>query len=147
MGVAMKWLRNVVEKLLGRFYEGPTLPERFEHGVVEFANRHPNATRKEWATFAKEHASIAYEAGYVRGYERSERDYQHPRTPPEAIADATDPQWRDRVYDWRTGRVFDLGDVTEPTSVPQEASPEDYDPVQALRQHRRAIGLGSRRGS
>ena len=144
-GHMKQWLARVIEKVLGRFYEGPSIPERFENGVVEFANRHPHATRKDWSLFALEHASNAYEAGYVRGVERSERDYQHPVTAPEVIADALDPHWRDKAYDWRTGQVFGVGDVTEPLEAPTDEGIVDYDPIEAMRQHRRAMAGGASR--
>jgi hypothetical protein len=128
------FIRNFLEKLLGRFYEGPKMPLRLSDLVVAFANMYPRATRAEWVRFAQSHASVCYQAGYVRGIESSERDYQEPETPPEVLADAIDPMWRHRVYDWKWGHVREL---SEPGGVPQESI--DDDPVRVILEHQFAM--------
>lgn len=66
--------RNIVEKLLTRFYEGPQAPQRLSEQVVAFAVMHPTATREEWAQFATRLATGAYRDGFTRGFEWAERD-------------------------------------------------------------------------
>jgi hypothetical protein len=92
-----KWTRNLFERLSGKFYEGPECPERIAKMVIDFANVHPTATRGDWVAFATRLAAEAYTSGYVRGFERSERDDAAKTwlsTSPEAMADRLDPDWR-----------------------------------------------------
>ncbi len=92
------WLRRQWERWVGKWYEGPTPPQRLREMVVLFANMYPHATRQEWVEFAAGHAGEAYTSGYVRGWERSERDPEAMPwrvTNPEMIADEMDPGWRD----------------------------------------------------
>jgi hypothetical protein len=93
-----RWAVHWLEKLLRRWGEGPEAPERMLTTVERFAERHPQATRAAWAAFAAEHARQSYREGYRRGYEHIERDPAGwlPEIPPELIADAIDPTWRDR---------------------------------------------------
>lgn len=69
-----RMLRNVVEKLLTRFYEGPQPPQRISEQVVAFALMHPQATREEWAQFTTRLAAGSYRDGFTRGFEWAERD-------------------------------------------------------------------------
>ncbi len=81
-------VRNVVEKLLARFYEGPEPPHRIAEQVVAFAGMNPHATKKEWAEFAIRLATGTYRDAFVRGFEWSERDMNLlDRGAPEHLAD------------------------------------------------------------
>jgi hypothetical protein len=94
----LRFLKRQVEHYLGSFYEGPEPPRRLRRMVLLFANAHPKATRREWAEFAAAHAAEAYQSGYTRGWERSERDADAMPwlvQEPEIVADALDPGWRD----------------------------------------------------
>lgn len=109
----VRWLRDVRDRYLGRFYEGPEPPERLGQIVLAFAAAHPRATRAEWMAFAEAHAQEAYRSGYVRGYEWTQRDlHARPDVPPEVIADEADPDWR-----WRRAIPIE-GDLVE--VVPEE---------------------------
>jgi hypothetical protein len=77
------------------------MPQRFEAMVYQFVHEYPYANRQEWIDFAIKYGRIVYESGYVRGYEYTERQFTMPKTDPEVIADAIDPTWRDRPYDWK----------------------------------------------
>jgi hypothetical protein len=93
----VRWLKRVIEKLFGRWNETYEAPERLREMVVLFANMHPHATRADWLEFAAGHAAEAYRSGYIRGWERSERDAEAmpwATTSPEVIADEMDPDWR-----------------------------------------------------
>lgn len=93
-----RWLRRQWERLVGRYHEGPEAPDRLREMVLLFANAHPIATRQEWVDFAAGHAAQAYQSGYVRGWERSERDPDAQpwrEAPPEEVADRMSPGWRD----------------------------------------------------
>jgi hypothetical protein len=88
--------RNAIEKLLGRFYEGPSAPERLSEQVVAFAVMNPGATREEWAIFATRLAVGSYRDGFTRGFEWAERDLDRlDLGAPERIAelDAHDFDW------------------------------------------------------
>lgn len=69
-----RMIRNIAERLLGRFYEGPAAPPRLAEQVAAFAVMNPKATREEWATFATRLAIGSYRDGFTRGFEWAERD-------------------------------------------------------------------------
>jgi hypothetical protein len=88
-------VRNAIEYLFGKYYEGPEPPERLDRMVMVFANTNRYATRAEWQAFAAAHAREAYRAGYVRGEEWSERAPDRlPDVPPETLANQIDPDWK-----------------------------------------------------
>jgi hypothetical protein len=91
--------RNLLERLLGRYYETDRVPTRMVQMVVTFANLHPQATRAEWTRFAALNAAEAYSIGYVRGLEWSERDVdrREPSVDPEALIAMAGygDEWRD----------------------------------------------------
>lgn len=91
-----RWIRGKLEKWAGNFYEGPQPPDRLDAIVLAFVDTYPNATRRQWIDFAREHAREAYRAGYMRGFEYTERDPEgwRPDLPPELLADMIDPSWR-----------------------------------------------------
>lgn len=66
--------RELLERMLGRFFEGPDAPERLEEHVELFRKLNPAASSREWASFATRLASTAYQDGYTRGFEWRERD-------------------------------------------------------------------------
>ncbi len=70
----VRLLRNVWERLFGKFYDGPEPPERLTQMVQLFMIAHPFATRQQWAQFASKHSGETYKSGYVRGFEWAERD-------------------------------------------------------------------------
>lgn len=90
---AGRFFRNLVERLLGRYYEGPPPPRRLEEQVRLFAVYYPRATRAEWTEFATRIAATAYRDGFVRGYEWQERGWEGPRIDPEVLAE-------ERSHDW-----------------------------------------------
>ena len=116
----MRWVRKTAERLFGKYYEGPDPPERLRALVLDFAERHPRATRAEWVEFAASHAEECYRSGYVRGYEYTERAEERwmPDVDPEEVADAHDPNWR-----WTPMR----DDVADP----DDAVPDFFDETSA----------------
>lgn len=91
----VKTLRNIYERVRGRFYDGPDPPRRLADMVVVFANMHPDATRAQWANFASLHAAECYRSGYVRGYEWCERDLdsRDPDVDPERLMEQMGHGW------------------------------------------------------
>ena len=79
-----RFLRNTLEKLLKRFYEGPHPPRRIAEEVRLFRAMFPLATADEWEAFAQGLAENAYRSGFTRGEERAERDPQE--LVPDALA-------------------------------------------------------------
>jgi hypothetical protein len=77
----LKSLKRIVEKHLGTWEEGPEPPPRLRKLVEAFASTSPRATVAEWVDFAARHADSAYQQGYARGFERTERlgpDWEEP---------------------------------------------------------------------
>ena len=68
------WLWALIERLLGRYYEGPEPPRRLGQATRSFAKLHPGATVGEWVRFAETMAAESYRSGYIRGLEHRERD-------------------------------------------------------------------------
>lgn len=77
------FLRGMLERMAGKFYEGPPVPVRFAETVQAFACANKHATREDWARFATRLAAGAYRDGFVRGYEWTARDLDafHPQSP------------------------------------------------------------------
>jgi hypothetical protein len=89
-------LKTLWERAVGRWDEGPEPPRRLREMVLMFANDNPRATRREWVDFAAHLAGEAYRTGFVRGWEMDVRTADKPwhGEPPEAMADAMEPEWR-----------------------------------------------------
>lgn len=68
------FLRNVLERLMGRYYEGPAPPPRMFEEVLLFRRLHPDATADDWASFTTRLAEGAYRDGFIRCLERELRD-------------------------------------------------------------------------
>jgi hypothetical protein len=114
---AARWWRNLLERHLGRFYEGPEPPRRLAEMVLQFAELYPRATKQQWIEFAARHAIECYRTGYVRGYEWCERDLvrRDPAVEPEELlrGQGDDGSWLDHAVD--------LGDTAAPVQdEPQE---------------------------
>lgn len=124
-----RWVRNGLERLLGRFEEGQDAPPRIREQVLAFANHFPKATREQWVAFAAGFAEECYSSGYVRGVEWAEREPRPTGATPEQIADLIDPTWIDRP--WRP----DLELEAPADVVPERRDPQDVlrDQVAALR--------------
>lgn len=91
-----RWLRERVERWLGRWHEGVDFPARLGEEVAAFARLHPQATAEEWAWFARTWSAETYRVGFVRGYEHCERrEDWRPDPLPEVVADHEAPGWRD----------------------------------------------------
>ena len=128
--------RGIVERAAGSFYEGPEPPERLGEIVVAFANEHPHATRAEWVAFVIAHGGECYRSGYVRGFERAERDYRDPEISPEDTADSLDPDWR-----WQPGIEL----TGEPDDVVMEVNDEDQMSADEIRRYQDSVIERNRR--
>jgi hypothetical protein len=97
MTTFLRWLKRTREKWLGTFYGGPEPPERLRRIALLFANDSPAATRAEWLEAMVHLAGEAYRSGYMQGWERNERDAASVpwrQQPPDEVADALTPGWR-----------------------------------------------------
>lgn len=132
-----KWVRDRLEKVLGRYAEGEEAPKRLREQVISFANFFPKATRAQWVEFAASFAEQCYEAGYIRGVEWVERGPSALASDPtpEEIADQIDPTWRDRP--WRPDQVLE-GDANA-------AAPEERTPMDVLKERMAAMKFDTRR--
>lgn len=79
------WTRRTLERLLGRYYEGHTVPRRFAEEVRLFRVMYPMADGDDWEQFAVSFAGSVYRQAFVRGLEHSERT--EPPTPEQLAAD------------------------------------------------------------
>jgi len=80
--------RDMLERFMKRFYEGPAAPERYADTVKLFRMLNPTATADAWEDFATKLAEGAYQDGYVRGYEWTERDLDSkPKHDPDVLAE------------------------------------------------------------
>lgn len=119
----MKWLRNLAERYLGKYEEGPNPPDRLVDVVEAFMQVYPDATKRDWAKFAAKHAAQSYLEGYIRGYEYVERDPSGwwPNPSPEEYADVVTPGWRDsepyRFEDVAPDPVFETAEQSEEERV------------------------------
>lgn len=87
-------LRNLFERVAERYYEGPSLPQRYPEQVVAFAKCNPNATVEQWAQFSSNLARNAYQSGYVRGFEWAERDLDRLQPgDPELLREQNEHDW------------------------------------------------------
>jgi hypothetical protein len=136
----MKWIRNAVEKLFGTFEEGEAAPKRIRLAVTLFATTHPKATIAEWVEFAASHAEESYRAGYVRGYEHTERlgpDWPDPDEAAHAI---------ERVLEVAEGEIaFDPDAVVPLEGVPDEFAQRAVSELEGLRFERQGSRAGPRR--
>lgn len=114
-----KWLRRRLERWLGRYYEGPTPPDRLGELAIHWANANPEASRGEFVALAIQLAEESYMLGYTRGVEYVERDptFFDDRNP-DAVADDLDPWWRIRPAITLDGDPYEL--------VPNDEEPDEF---------------------
>lgn len=116
-----RWIRVMLEKLLGYFYEGEAPPARLREIVTVWANEHPSATRAEWLAMVEEWGDEVYRTAYLRGVEYVERDPSFwDDIDPDSIADMIDPDWR-----WRPGVKLE-GEID---FIPFEDEPVQFEDV------------------
>lgn len=130
-----KFVRNLLEKALGRFEENGDAPARLREQVIEFANYFPRATRGQWISFAAGFAEECWSAGYVRGVEWAERAQLPDGPSPEEIADEIDPTWRDRP--WRPD--------AELQGLASYVPGEEAEPHEEMQEQARLLKAGPRR--
>lgn len=74
MSMLGRAVNKAYELIRSTYYEGPDPPGRLKQIVIDFANSHPKATRKQWVAFCSKLADDSYRDGYTRGFEWAERD-------------------------------------------------------------------------
>lgn len=108
-----KKVRDLVERAIGKYYEGPSVPVRLREQARLFAHAHPLATPEEWEEFAVSLADVAYRDGYVRGFEWSERSEDKP-TEDEQIAEAMRHDWSLADASPQVREIIEHGDPNDP---------------------------------
>lgn len=83
-----RFLRDTLDRLQRRYYEGPEPPPRLEQEVRIFAATHRDATVDDWKEFATRFAQNAYRDGFTRGHEWAHRLWPGPEHDPEMLAEA-----------------------------------------------------------
>jgi hypothetical protein len=137
----MKFLKTTSEKLFGQWSEGPEPPSRFRSVVELFAKTNPSATVAEWIDFAAKHAEGAYQQGYVRGFERTERLGPEWEDPDQAAAIL------ERLEEVSIGNDlgYDPSAVVPVEGVPQESAARAAIAMNDLLQEREGMRRGPRR--
>lgn len=108
-----KAFRNMLERLLDRYKEGPEVPPRLVEEIRLFrvlATERP--TEEEWEAFATRLVDRTWRDGFERGYYWSERMWE-PDVDPDEIAKAdqaaslkADPQWANALEHPMSAREF-----------------------------------------
>ncbi len=104
-----RFFRNLLERLLDRFHEGPLPPVRIGEEVRLFAALHPDADKTDWIRFATRNANRAYRDGFTRGFEYSERFWPGPITDPALILAAQEEQVSLAETNPRLKAILELG--------------------------------------
>ena len=112
---AGRWIRNLVERFLGRYYEGPEVPPRLHEELALWWALNPGAddsTRIGYVTMLLE---AAYRDGFVRGYDWQERGWEGPAIDPEQLAEAAEHDWSLAESNPRARRILEDGfDAEDP---------------------------------
>jgi len=91
-----RMFRNLLERFLGRYHEGPEPPRRLAEEVRIFRHLFPLADARQWEELAVELAGRSYRDGFTRGFEWCERSWEGPAVEPERLAEA-------QAHDWSAG--------------------------------------------
>lgn len=83
-----RFIRDSIDRLQRRYYEGPEPPPRLLQEVRLFAATHRDATVDDWKEFATRFAENAYRDGFTRGQEWAHRLWPGPEHDPEMLAEA-----------------------------------------------------------
>jgi hypothetical protein len=115
-----RFARELVERFLGRYHEGPDVPPRYAEEVRLFRALSRNEpTEEEWEAFAVRLTERAYQDGFVRGLHWLERGWPGPEMTPEQVLEEQaaqeklldDPKWRGALEDpMNARRVKDFHD-------------------------------------
>jgi len=85
---------RAIDRIAGRFYEGPDPPVRIAEQARLFLLANPGAGSVAWESFARELAGSAYRDGFTRGIEALAR-----RKEPESFPSLDDAADRER-HEW-----------------------------------------------
>lgn len=122
MTPAARFFRNLLERLLGKYHEGPEPPVRLAEEARLFAVSFPGASSEEWERFASALAAKAYREAWTRGFEWAERDLDaKPKDDPDVLAEELRHAWTIGGHDARVDEMLALGDPFDPLrGVPEE---------------------------
>jgi hypothetical protein len=90
MTILGRAVRRLLERLLGRWHEGPRPPRRYQDAARAYRLMRPYAQAEQWEAFAVALAERAYREGWMRGFEWAEREF--PKGPELAPAEPDGPQ-------------------------------------------------------
>jgi hypothetical protein len=125
-------LIRLLEKMLGRFKEGPPPPPRYAQSAQLFGVYHRGASAYEWRAFAVTLAENAYRDGFMRGYQWKERGSRLAAVDPREMIDGR--QLGIRPDDPRLLEMMERGvDPRDPLAqVPEEELRQVFGPVRGL---------------
>ncbi len=120
---AGRWFRNLIEKFLCRYYEGPDPPRRIAEELQVWLRINPDAERVVIEGYCALLLESAYREGFTRGYEWQERDWPGPAVAPEVLAEMQAQDYSLADYNPRIRRILHDGyDAEDPLA--NVASPD-----------------------
>jgi hypothetical protein len=126
----IRWLMRLVEKWLGRYYEGPDAPRRLTEELRLWLALNPDAPREVVVGYAACLVEAAYRDGFVRGYEWQERDWKGPSVDPEVMAELQAQDWSLAESNPRVRRIltdgYDADDPLANVSAPDKRQFFDF---------------------
>jgi hypothetical protein len=105
----VRWLMRLVEKWMGRYYEGPEPPRRLGEELRLWMALNPDSPREVVQGYATCLLEAAYRDGFVRGYDWQERGWSGPSIDPEVLAEAQAQDWSLAEANPRVRRILDAG--------------------------------------
>lgn len=112
---AGRWIRNLVERFLRRYYEGPQAPPRLHEELAVWWALNPDAEDSTRIGYVTALLEAAYRDGFVRGYEWQERGWEGPAEDPERLAEAMEHDWSLAESNPRVRRILEDGyDADDP---------------------------------
>lgn len=107
--IAGRFFRRLIEKWLGRYYEGPDPPRRIEEELRIWMYLNPDADRETVIGYCGFLLDSSYREGFTRGYEWQERGWGGPEVDPEVLAELEAQDWSLADSNPRVRRILESG--------------------------------------
>ena len=104
-----RWLVRMLDRWLGRYYEGPDVPPRVTEEFRIWMRLNPDAAPACVEGYAVALLEAAYRDGFVRGYEWQERGWEGPAIAPEVLAEIEQQNWSLADLNPRVRHILDNG--------------------------------------
>lgn len=104
-----RWVRRMIERWMGWYYEGPDAPRRLAEELRVWLRLNPDAPREAIEGYCVLLLESAYRDGFVRGYEWQERGWEGPAVDPEVLAELQAQDWSLAESNPRVRRILEDG--------------------------------------